>query len=424
MAAKRPDEVLRPPVTLKIYTIPVVKTYMLTGKCVVLGVSGGIAAYKACEIVSRLKKLGADVRVVMTQNAQKLVAPLTFETLSGHAVATDTFDHAYEIEHISLAKAADLFLIAPATANVIAKLAAGLGDDILTTTALAMTAPTAIAPAMNANMYRHPATQENLQRLASRGVTLIGPEKGRLACGDEDIGRMTEPDEIVRRVCDILTARRDFEGKSVLVTAGPTREPIDPVRFLSNRSTGKMGYALAEAAAARGAKVTLVSGPVSLNAPKGVTLVPIQTTLELYDAVTSRAEAMDVVIQAAAPADYRPAEVADRKIKKSDGEWALRLVNNPDVAAELGRRKRDGQILVAFAAETNDMLDNAQKKMGKKNADLIVANDVTQPGAGFAVDTNCVTLISREDTRPLPLMSKRETADAILDRVAELMNVE
>ena len=394
---------------------------MLTGKCVVLGVSGGIAAYKACEIVSRLKKLGADVRVVMTENAQKLVAALTFETLSGHAVATDTFDHAYEIEHISLAKAADLFLVAPATANVIAKLAAGLADDILTTTALAVTAPVAVAPAMNANMYRHPATQENIARLAARGVTLIGPEKGRLACGDEDIGRMTEPDEIVRRVCDILTARRDLQGKRVLVTAGPTREPIDPVRFLSNRSTGKMGYALAEAAAARGADVTLVSGPVSLSAPRGVTLVPITTTLELYDAVTGRAGDMDIVIQSAAPADYRPAAVADRKIKKSDVGWDLALVNNPDIAAELGRRKREGQILVAFAAETNDVLDNARLKMGKKNADLIVANDVTQPGAGFAVDTNCVTLISREDTRSLPLMSKRETADAILDRIAEMM---
>ena len=395
---------------------------VLKDKCVCLGVSGGIAAYKACELVSRLKKLGADVRVVMTRNAQKLVSPLTFETLSGHQVAVDTFEHAYEIEHIALAKAADLFLIAPATANVIAKLSAGLADDILTTTALAMTAPVVIAPAMNTAMYKNAATQANIRVLAERGVTFIGPERGRLACGDEDIGRMTEPDEIARRVCELLTRRADLTGRRVLVTAGPTREALDPVRFLSNRSTGKMGYAVAEAAAARGADVTLVTGPVSLTPPRGVTVVPISTTLELYDQVTARAAEADIVIQSAAPADYRPESVSASKIKKDGGSLTLTLVPNPDVAAEVGRRKRAGQILVAFAAETNDVMDNAAKKLYKKNADLVVANDVTEAGAGFAVDTNRVTLLTADDARPLPLMSKRDVADAILDRVLELVN--
>ena len=395
---------------------------VLKDKCVCLGVSGGIAAYKACELVSRLKKLGADVRVVMTRNAQKLVSPLTFETLSGHQVAVDTFEHAYEIEHIALAKAADLFLIAPATANVIAKLSAGLADDILTTTALAMTAPVVIAPAMNTAMYKNAATQANIRVLAERGVTFIGPERGRLACGDEDIGRMTEPDEIARRVCELLTRRADLTGRRVLVTAGPTREALDPVRFLSNRSTGKMGYAVAEAAAARGADVTLVTGPVSLTPPRGVTVVPISTTLELYDQVTTRAAEADIVIQSAAPADYRPESVSASKIKKDGGSLTLTLVPNPDIAAEVGRRKRAGQILVAFAAETNDVMDNAAKKLYKKNADLVVANDVTEAGAGFAVDTNRVTLLTADDARPLPLMSKRDVADAILDRVLELVN--
>ena len=395
---------------------------VLKDKCVCLGVSGGIAAYKACELVSRLKKLGADVRVVMTRNAQKLVSPLTFETLSGHQVAVDTFEHAYEIEHIALAKAADLFLIAPATANVIAKLSAGLADDILTTTALAMTAPVVIAPAMNTAMYKNAATQANIRVLAERSVTFIGPERGRLACGDEDIGRMTEPDEIARRVCELLTRRADLTGRRVLVTAGPTREALDPVRFLSNRSTGKMGYAVAEAAAARGADVTLVTGPVSLTPPRGVTVVPISTTLELYDQVTTRAAEADIVIQSAAPADYRPESVSASKIKKDGGSLTLTLVPNPDIAAEVGRRKRAGQILVAFAAETNDVMDNAAKKLYKKNADLVVANDVTEAGAGFAVDTNRVTLLTADDARPLPLMSKRDVADAILDRVLELVN--
>ncbi|MBQ8953110.1 MAG: bifunctional phosphopantothenoylcysteine decarboxylase/phosphopantothenate--cysteine ligase CoaBC [Clostridia bacterium] len=394
---------------------------MLEGKCVVLGVTGGIAAYKACEIVSRLKKLRASVRVVMTEHACQFVAPLTFETLSGSQVYVSSFEHSYEIEHISLAKSADLFLIAPATANIIGKIANGIADDLLSTTAMAMTCPVLIAPAMNSAMYRSAATQANLETLRGRGTAFVGPESGVLACGDVDIGRMSEPEAVVKRVCELLCPRRDLEGRRVLVTAGPTREMLDPVRFLSNRSTGKMGYAIAQAAAERGARVTLVSGPVTLDTPRGVERVDITSTLDLYDQVTTRAKEADIVIQAAAPADFRPEQTAQHKIKKDGSSMALQLVPNPDIAAQLGRDKRAGQILVAFAAETDDLIGNAQKKLAKKNADMVVANDVTEPGAGFGVNTNRVTLITREDQRSLPLMSKRDVADAILDRALELM---
>lgn len=393
---------------------------MLFGKKIVLGVTGGIAAYKACEIVSRLKKQGAEVRVVMTENATKLVAPLTFETLSGNFVYTDTFERAYEIGHISLAKWADLFLVAPATANFIGKMAAGIADDILTTTAMAMPCPVAIAPAMNAVMWRSAANQANIDTLKNRGTRVIGPEAGLLACGDDDIGRMTEPDDIVKNIAEWIGKRRDLEGKRILVTAGPTREDIDPVRFLSNRSTGKMGYAIAEAARDRGASVTLVTGPVSLAKPQGIECVSILTTLELYDVMMERAPMNDAVIQAAAPADFRPARVSDQKIKKTGGEMSVDLVPNPDVALELGRRKTPGQVLVCFAAETNDVLAHARQKLVKKNADLLVANDVTQPGAGFGVDTNVITLIDAESTESIPMLTKREAADRILDRIASI----
>ena len=394
---------------------------MLEGKCVVLGVTGGIAAYKACEIVSRLKKLHANVRVVLTEHACRFVQPLTFETLSGNQVAVSAFEHSFEIEHISLAKAADLLLIAPATANIIGKMAHGIADDLLSTTAMAVTCPILIAPAMNCAMYKSAALQENLQTLKRRGVLTVGPESGHLACGDEDIGRMSEPETIVVRVCEMLRGQDDLAGKHVLVTAGPTREMVDPVRFLSNRSSGKMGYAIAEAAARRGARVTLVSGPVALERPQGVETVLITSTLDLYREVTERAKAADLVIQAAAPADFRPLETARHKIKKTGEGMALQLTPNPDVAAQLGRDKHDGQVLVAFAAETDDLIANARKKLDKKNADMVVANDVTQPGAGFAGDTNRVTLVTRSDARELPLMSKRDVADAILDRALELM---
>ena len=393
---------------------------MLKDRHIVLGVTGGIAAYKACDLTSRLVKAGARVRAVLTEHACHFVPPLTFETLSGSPAYTDTFAPRAEMEHISLAKWADAFVVAPATANCLAKLANGIGDDLLSTTALAMTAPVLIAPAMNANMWRHPATQANFNTLLARGVRAVGPASGRLACGDDDVGRMAEPAEIVEALDALLNPRHDFAGVRVMVTAGPTVERIDPVRYITNRSTGKMGYAIAEAARDRGAEVVLVSGPVALAVPAGVERVSVESSAQLCDAVLERGAWADVVIQAAAPADFRPVSVADHKIKKDSAGMTLALENTTDIAAELGRRKRDGQLLVAFAAETDDVLENARGKLVRKNADLIVANDVTRTDAGFGANTNAVTLITREDMRALPLMSKRDVADGILDRIAEL----
>ena len=393
---------------------------MLKDKHIVLGVTGGIAAYKACDLVSRLKKQGAQVRVVLTANAAKFVPPLTFETLSGNPVVTDTFEPRKSLEHISLAKWADVYVIGPAAANCLATLAGGIADDLLSTTALAMTAPLLIAPAMNANMWRHPATQANFKTLVDRGAKSVGPMSGHLACGDDDVGRMAEPEQIVAALDALLNPRRDYEGRRVLVTAGPTVERIDPVRYITNRSTGKMGYAIAEAARDRGAEVVLVSGPVNLAAPSGMTVAKIESSAELCAAVLARGDWADVVIQAAAPADFAPAQVADSKIKKTGEGMVLTLKNTTDIARTLGERKRQGQVLVAFAAETDRVLENAKGKLAKKNADLIVANDVTREGAGFGVDTNVVTLISRQDEQALPVMSKRAVADAILDRVNEL----
>lgn len=394
---------------------------MLSGKKIVLGVTGGIAVYKACELARLFIKRGAQLRVVMTDNAARFVPPLTFETLSGNRVYTDTFAHGEEIEHISLAKWADLFVVAPATANFMAKAACGIADDLLSTTQLALTCPVLIAPAMNTAMWRHPATQANLETLKARGVRFIGPARGALACGDSDEGRMCSPEEIADAAEAILCPVRDFEGRRVLVTAGPTVERIDPVRYITNRSSGKMGYALAEAAAARGADVTLISGPVALGTPEGVRRVDISSCAELCAAVLENGAASDIVIQAAAPADFTVRNVAAQKIKKTGEGMTLELVSTTDIAAELGRRKHPGQILVAFAAETNDLLENARKKLEKKNADLIVANDVSRSDAGFGVDTNAVTLMTRAESRSLPLMSKRATADAILDAVREML---
>ena len=394
---------------------------MLTGKCVVVGVTGGIAAYKACEVVSRLKKLNADVRVIMTRNATEFVQPLTFQSLSHNPVSVDTFANiqTWEIEHIALAQRADLFIIAPATANIIGKLACGIADDMLSTTVMATRAPVLIAPAMNTAMLENPATQQNIRTLKSRGMRMIAPGVGMLACGTSGAGRMSEPEQIVAAAVEALRPREDFAGLAVVVTAGPTAEPLDPVRFITNRSSGKMGYALAAAARARGADVTLISGPTALDAPAGVNVVRIKTTQELYDAVMAHAGA-DVVIQAAAPADYRAREVSPTKIKRTGETLMVELVPNPDIAAALGERKRAGQTLVGFAAETNDVVANAQGKLRRKSLDLIVANDVTRAGAGFDVDTNIITLIDAESTRELPLMTKREAADRILDRVLEL----
>ena len=394
---------------------------MLTGKKIVVGVTGGIAAYKACDLVSKLKKRGAQVRVVLTEHACQFVPPLTFETLSGNQAYCDTFDRKYEIGHVSLAKWAELFIVAPCTANAMAKMACGIADDLFSTTFVAMQGDVLIAPAMNCGMWRNAATQANLETLKARGVHVVGPESGFLACGDEDIGRMSEPEQIVEAAEAILNPICDMNGLNVLVTAGPTVEKIDPVRFITNRSTGKMGYAIAEAAAQRGANVTLVSGPTNLQKPGNVNFISIESSAQLCAAVLENGAKADIVIQAAAPADFRPKHVAQQKIKKTGENMCLELEATTDIAAELGKRKHEGQVLVAFAAETNDVLENAQKKMAKKNADLVVANDVSRSDAGFGVDTNVITLISRTDIRPLEKMPKADAAHAILSRIRELM---
>ncbi len=391
--------------------------------CVVLGVTGGIAVYKACELLRLLQKRGIDVFVVMTQNACRFVAPLTFETLSGHPVAVDTFDRpqTWEVEHIALAKRADLFLIAPATANIMGKMACGIADDMLSTTVMATRAPVLVAPAMNTGMWENAAVQQNVKTLRARGVEIVAPVSGHLACGDSGAGKLEDVAVIAERACELLFAKKDMEGLRVMVTAGPSREALDPVRYISNRSSGKMGYAIAQAAQKRGAEVTLLSGPVAIEAPQGVKLVPFTTTQELLDRASELAQEQDLLIQAAAPADYRAKEVAPQKIKKQGGEpMTFTLVENPDVAATLGKAKRSGQVFVGFAAETNDVLAHARDKLARKNLDMIVANDVTRPGAGFDVDTNIVTLITKGGQEALPMMSKAEVAQRILDRALAL----
>ena len=385
--------------------------------------TGGIAVYKACELLRLLQKRGIDVFVVMTQNACRFVAPLTFETLSGHPVAVDTFDRpqTWEVEHIALAKRADLFLIAPATANIMGKMACGIADDMLSTTVMATRAPVLVAPAMNTGMWENAAVQQNVKTLRARGVEIVAPVSGHLACGDNGAGKLEDVAVIAERACELLFAKKDMEGLRVMVTAGPSREALDPVRYISNRSSGKMGYAIAQAAQKRGAEVTLLSGPVAIEVPQGVKLVPFTTTQELLDRASELAQEQDLLIQAAAPADYRAKEVAPQKIKKQGGEpMTFTLVENPDVAATLGKAKRSGQVFVGFAAETNDVLAHARDKLARKNLDMIVANDVTRPGAGFDVDTNIVTLITKDGQEALPMMSKAEVAQRILDRALAL----
>ena len=396
---------------------------VLDGKTIVFGVTGGIAAYKSCEAVSRLKKLGATVCVIMTKNATEFVAPMTFETLSNQPCVVDTFarPERWEVEHVSLAKRADLFVIAPATANIMAKLAHGIADDMLSTTCLATRAPMLIAPAMNTGLWENVATQENLKILQARGMHFVGPEGGYLACGDVGAGRMSEPAQIVERCVQLLTAARDMQDLRVLVTAGPTCENIDPVRFITNRSSGKMGYALAEAALRRGAQVTLVTGPVSLTPPQGAQVEPVRTTEDLLQRMLALAPEQDIVIQAAAPADYRAQQIAPQKLKKQgDGALTLTFVPTPDVAKAVGEGKHDGQILVGFAAETETAVENARKKLDSKHLDMIVANDVTQPGAGFDVDTNIATIITHQQAESLPIMTKKALADEILTRALAL----
>ena len=397
----------------------------LTGKEIVLGVTGGIAAYKSAEIVSRLRHSGANVHVIMTRNATEFITPLTFQTLSANPVVTDTFaaPEYWNVEHVALAKLADIFVVAPATANILAKMATGIADDMLSTTLLATKAPILVAPAMNTGMWTAPATQNNVKVLRERGVRMIGPESGILACGDQGAGRMSEPETIVGEICRILARKEDFAGKKILITAGATRERLDPVRFITNDSSGKMGFAIAEAARDRGAEVTVIRGSVTAEIPAGVRMIPIESALELYDAMMQEAPEQDVIIQAAAVSDYRPAEQKDRKIKKESGsDLTLILTENPDIAKAVGEQKKPGQTLVGFAAETDNLRKNAKSKLEKKKLDMIVANDVTKPGAGFNVDTNIAVLITSDGSTEEPLQTKRQLAERILDKVLEIRN--
>ena len=393
---------------------------MLKGKFVVLGVTGSIAAYKSVELVRLLKKEGANVQVVMTRSGCEFVRPLTFQVLSQNPVIIDMFKEPsrWEVEHVALADKADIFLVAPATANIIAKMAAGIADDMLTSTFLATKAKTVVVPAMNVNMYENPITQRNIAVLREMGITVLEPEEGDLACGYSGRGRFPEPKDIVEHIKVILGKDGDLKGKRFLITAGPTREPIDPVRFISNHSSGKMGYALAEKAVQRGARVILISGPTNLAPPLGLeNFISVNTAKEMYEAVIKHFDEADVVIKSAAVADFSPSDIKSEKIKKHGSNMVLELKKNPDILQELGNKKT-GQILVGFAAETNDISFNAQDKLKRKNLDFIVVNNVAEEGAGFAVDTNIVNIIYKDGRiEELPKMSKRDLADVILDRV-------
>lgn len=392
---------------------------MLTGKTVVLGVTGSIAAYKIANLVSMLGKLHADVHVLMTANATNFINPITFETLTGHKCLIDTFDRnfQYSVEHVSLAKQADVVLVAPATANVIGKLAHGIADDMLTTTVMACTCKKIISPAMNTNMFLNPVVQDNLEILRHYGMEVIEPDTGLLACKDVGAGKMPSEDVLLDYILQEICYKKDLEGRRVLVTAGPTVEAIDPVRFISNHSTGKMGYALARVAARRGAQVTLVSGPVDLEAPRFVEVIPVQSAAQMFDEVTGRASQNDIIIKAAAVADYTPASVAAEKIKKKDGDNAITLTRTKDILAWLGEHRRPDQFLCGFSMETENMLENSRAKLEKKHVDMIVANNLKVAGAGFGVDTNVVTLITGDRVEELPQMTKEQVAEKILDAI-------
>ncbi|MDD6218596.1 MAG: bifunctional phosphopantothenoylcysteine decarboxylase/phosphopantothenate--cysteine ligase CoaBC [Selenomonadaceae bacterium] len=395
---------------------------MIKDKNIVLGVTGGIAAYKAVEIASRLRKAGAKVHVVMTKAATSFVTELTFREITGNPVTTTMWGEVanWNVEHIALAKLADLVLIAPATANVIAKAANGIADDMLTTMLLATKAPVYFAPAMNTNMLENPVTQENIRKLESRGWHQIEPDSGYLACGVSGAGRLPEPSAIVERIEDHFIDSDSMKGLKVLVTAAGTYEPIDPVRYIGNRSSGKMGYAVAEAARNRGAEVVLVSGPSALKPPAGVRIIKLESACDMRDAVLAEYPDTDIVIKAAAVADYRVRNVAENKIKKKDEELVLVLDKNPDILKELGQLKKPNQVLVGFAAETRNLMEYAQEKLQKKNLDMIVANDVSKPGAGFNTDTNLVKIITRDsDVKELPMMDKKRIAEVIVDMAKE-----
>ena len=392
---------------------------MLKGKHIVLGVTGGIACYKACELASLLVKQHADVQVIMTENAAKFVTPITFEQLTGNKALTDTFDRnfVHSVEHIAVADKADMVIIAPATANIIAKLAHGIADDMLTTTVLACRCPKAIAPSMNTGMLENPVTQDNIETLRHYGWEIIEPDSGRLACGAVGRGKLPTPERLLESVLHTAAHEKDMTGMKVLVTAGPTREALDPVRYLTNHSSGKMGYAIAKAASRRGADVTLVSGKTDLTKPAYVNVVDITTAQDMYDAVMAEAGSADVIIKAAAVADYRPASVSDNKIKKKDGDMSIALERTTDILKTLGENKKPGQFLCGFSMETENMIENSKAKLAKKNLDMIAANNVKVDGAGFGVDTNILTLITADSEKELPIMSKDEAADALLDEI-------
>lgn len=395
---------------------------MLKGKTVLLGVTGGIASYKSASLASLLVKSGADVHVLMTENAKNFINPITFETLTGHKCITDTFDRNFEfnVEHVTLAKKADLVMIAPATANVIAKLAHGLADDMLTTTVLACRCTKIIAPAMNTAMYENPITQDNMKILRSYGMEVITPACGYLACGDTGAGKMPEPDTLIQYIYRHLAHDKDMNGLKVLVTAGPTQETIDPVRYITNHSSGKMGYNIAKACMLRGADVTLVTGKTALTPPMFVNVVPVISAKDMYEAVTVRSDDMDIIIKAAAVADYRPSNVSDEKVKKTDGELSIPLERTDDILKYLGEHKRPGQFLCGFSMETQNMLENSRKKLIKKNLDMIVANNLKVQGAGFETDTNIVTMITPDSIDELELMSKEDVAFHLLDKILEI----
>lgn len=395
---------------------------MLKGKHVVLAVTGGIAAYKMATMASLLVKQHADVQVLMTQNATNFINPITFETLTGHKCLVDTFDRNFEfnVEHVSVAKQADIALVAPATANVIGKLANGLADDMLTTTLLACKCKKLVVPAMNTQMYENPIVQDNMKKLEHYGMELIQPVSGHLACGDSGMGKMVEPEVMLQYILRDLALEKDMKGLKVLVTAGPTQEAIDPVRYITNHSTGTMGYQLARNCMLRGAQVTLVTGRTALTPPPFVEVVPVVSAQEMYEAVTSRAAGQDIIIKAAAVADYRPATVATEKIKKAEGGWAIPLERTQDILRSLGEEKHNGQFLCGFAMETQNLEENARKKLEAKNLDLVVGNNVKVAGAGFGAGTNVITFITKEGAEPQPQMDKAQVAGCIVDKIMDM----
>ena len=395
---------------------------MLKGKTVLLGVTGSIAAYKIASLASALKKLHADVHVLMTQNATNFINPITFESLTGNKCLVDTFDRnfQFQVEHVSIAKKADVVMIAPASANVIGKLAHGIADDMLTTTVMACKCKKYISPAMNTNMFENPIVQDNLKKLEHYGYEVIQPASGYLACGDTGAGKMPEPETLLAYIEKEIAREKDLQGKKILVTAGPTQEAIDPVRYITNHSSGKMGYAIAKAAMLRGAEVTLVSGRTAIEAPLFVNVVPIVTAKDMFEAVTGISNEQDIIIKAAAVADYRPAVVSSEKVKKKEGQMSIELERTDDILKYLGENKREGQFLCGFSMETQNMISNSRAKLEKKNLDMVAANNVKEAGAGFQGDTNVLTLITQKEETSLPLMSKEDAANKLLDKILEL----